>query len=123
MKDLNYYLNLPYEIKIKPLEDGEFIAQYDNKELNKKCLMCGTGKSIDEAVKDLKEAFKCYVEDALACKEFIPEPKNKEKSKALAITLKESLIDEIDFYAEKLGLSRSSFLSLSAQKYIKQMQI
>ncbi|MCW1525136.1 type II toxin-antitoxin system HicB family antitoxin [Campylobacter jejuni] len=55
----------------------------------------------------------------MAKNEFIPEPIQKDKSKNLAITLKNSLVDEIDFYSKKMGLSRSAFLAVSAKTYIK----
>ncbi|AJC91476.1 type II toxin-antitoxin system HicB family antitoxin [Campylobacter subantarcticus] len=57
----------------------------------------------------LKNAFVCYLEEALEKNEFIPESMQNDKSKNLAITLKNSLIDEIDFYSKKMGLSRSVF--------------
>nr|DAK15191.1 MAG TPA: HicB-like antitoxin [Caudoviricetes sp.]DAS13649.1 MAG TPA: hypothetical protein [Caudoviricetes sp.] len=118
-KDVNYYLNLPYEIKIIRLEDGDYFAQYADVGLNKLVLMAGDGKTPNDAIEDLKEAFRCYLEDAIAKSEFIPEPLKDEKSKNLAVTIKQSLVDEIDFYAKKMGLSRSAFLAVSAKQYIK----
>lgn len=118
-KDINYYLNLPYEIKINRLDDGDYFAQYIDVGLNKAVLMSGDGATPNDAIDDLKEAFKCYLEDAILKGEFIPEPTCDEKSKNLAITIKQSLVDEIDFYAKKMGLSRSAFLAVSAKNYIK----
>ena len=34
-KDLNYYLNLPYTITIKRLDDGDYFAQYADMGLTK----------------------------------------------------------------------------------------
>ncbi|HHO0739004.1 TPA: type II toxin-antitoxin system HicB family antitoxin [Campylobacter coli] len=118
-KDINYYLNLPYKINLVKLDDGDYLAQFDDKELNKLVLMAEYGKTPNEATEDLKNAFACYLEEALAKNEFIPEPIQKDKSKNLAITLKNSLVDEIDFYSKKMGLSRSAFLAVSAKAYIK----
>ncbi|MBP3208048.1 MAG: type II toxin-antitoxin system HicB family antitoxin [Campylobacter sp.] len=118
-KDINYYLNLPYEIKIIRLDDGDYYAKYADSELNKKVLMAGDGKTPNEAIDDLKSAFACYLESAIEEGEFIPEPAQKDKSKNLAVTIKESLLNEIDFYAKKMGLSRSAFLAISAKNYIK----
>lgn len=119
MKDVDYYLNLPYQIKIIQLEDGDYFAQYDDKALKKIVLMSGDGKSPNEAIEDLKNAFACFLEDAIKNNEFIPEPTKEDKSKNLAITIKQSLVDEIDFYAKKLGISRSAFLAISAKQYMK----
>lgn len=118
MKDVDYYLNLPYQIKIIQLEDGDYFAQYDERGLNK-VLMSGDGKSPNEAIEDLKNAFACFLEDAIKNNEFIPEPTKEDKSRNLAITIKQSLIDEIDFHAKKLGISRSAFLALCANQYMK----
>ena len=118
-KDVNYYLNLPYEIKIVRLDDGDYFAQYIDVGLNKTVLMAGDGKTPNEAIDDLKEAFRCFLADAIAKNEFIPEPIKNDKSRNLAVTIKESLVDEIDYYANKMGLSRSAFLAVSAKQYIK----
>lgn len=118
-KDVNYYLNLPYEIKIVRLDDGDYFAQYIDAGLNKAVLMAGDGKTPNEAIDDLKEAFRCFLTDAIAKNEFIPEPIKNDKSRNLAVTIKESLVDEIDYYANKMGLSRSAFLAVSAKQYIK----
>lgn len=120
-KDINYYLNLPYNINLTQLEDGDYFAQFNDKELNNFVLLAGDGKTPNEAIKDLKEAFACYLEEALKNDDFIPEPVQNDKSENLAITLKNSLIDEIDFYAKKMGLTRSAFLALSAKAYIKSL--
>lgn len=108
-KDINYYLNLPYKINLLKLDDGDYFAQFDDKELNKLVLMAGDGKTPNEAIEDLKNAFACYLEEALAKNEFIPEPMQKDKSKNLAITLKNSLIDEIDFYSKKWAYQEVHF--------------
>ena len=63
-KDLNYYLNLPYTITIKRLDDGDYFAQYADMGLTKNNLMAGWGATEAEAIADLKEAFACYVEGA-----------------------------------------------------------
>ncbi len=120
-KDINYYLNLPYNINLTQLEDGDYFAQFNDKELNNFVLLAGDGKTPNEAIKDLREAFACYLEEALKNDDFIPEPVQNDKSENLAITLKNSLIDEIDFYAKKMGLTRSAFLALSAKAYIKSL--
>lgn len=119
MKNVEYYLDLPYEIKITRLEDGDYFAQYNDKGLSKVALISGDGKTPNEAIDDLKNAFECFLVDAIKNNDFIPEPTKEDKSKNLAVTIKQSLVDEIDFYAKRLGISRSAFLAISAKHYIK----
>ena len=58
MKDLQYYLNLPYKIEIKKIPDkegggwGAFMPEFD-----KVALLWGDGDTPDEALKDLRDAF------------------------------------------------------------------
>lgn len=78
-KDINYYLNLPYEIKIVRLDDGDYYAQYAEARLNKLVLMSGNGKTPNEAIDDLQNAFKGYLEYAIEAGREIPEPIDKNK--------------------------------------------
>lgn len=121
-KDVDYYLNLPYEITIKKLDDGDYFAQYSDTGLNRVVLLSGDGKTVEDAISDLREAFVCYLEDAIAKGEYIPEPSsNEDKNKKLSITIQENLVSQIDYHAKKLGINRSAFLSLSARQYIKNL--
>ncbi|CUU72089.1 type II toxin-antitoxin system HicB family antitoxin [Campylobacter hyointestinalis] len=110
MKDLNYYLNLPYTISVKKLGDGDYFAQYLDINLTKNNLIAGWGKDELEAINDLKEAFACYVEGALKNGDFIPEPLVEDKKVRINITLPKSLIESID----KITKNRSQFLAESA---------
>ncbi|MCC8277577.1 hypothetical protein LNU06_01665 [Campylobacter sp. VicNov18] len=56
MKDLEYYLNLPYEIIVKKLsaqDGGGYFASYKDFPY-----IMGDGENEIEALKDVKEAFK-----------------------------------------------------------------
>lgn len=70
-KNLDYYLNLPYTITVKRLDNGDYFAQYADIGLTKNNLMAGWGKSEAEAISDLKETFTCYIESALQSGEII----------------------------------------------------
>ena len=120
-KDVEYYLNLPYDINVKILDDGDYFVQYNDIGLNKVVMMYGDGKTVDEAINDLRDAFRCYLEDAIAKGEYIPEPNNNLKSIPLSITMKEDLVSEIDYHAKQLGVNRSAFLAISAKQYIKSL--
>lgn len=115
-KDINYYTNLPYKIIVFSDDEGGFLAKY--REFEHIALMFGQGRDEAEAIADLKLAFVALVENLLAQNAYIPEPIHKSKSKNLAITMKQNLLDEVDFYANKMGLSRSAFFATSAKHYI-----
>lgn len=112
MKDLNYYLNLPYTISVKKLDDGEYFAEYLDINLTKNNLIAGWGKDELEAINDLKEAFACYVEGALKDGDFIPEPLREDKKVRINITLSKSIINAID----AVSPNRSKWISDMAKR-------
>lgn len=119
-KDVNYYLNLPYKIELKKIPENEgggwgaFMPEF-----NGIAFFYGDGETKSEALEDLDVAFKFTLEGLIEDNIPIPMPAQSDKSKNLAVTIKQSLVDEIDFYAKKMGLSRSAFLAVSAKQYIK----
>ena len=117
MKDLNYYMNLPYEIIVRPLskdEGGGYLARYKDFKY-----IMGDADSEAEAIADVKSAFSGAIEVMLENGDEIKEPKiKKEKTKNLAITLKESITEKIDRYAKELGISRSALISKGMESYL-----
>lgn len=111
-KDLNYYLTLPYTIKIKRLDDGDYFAQYTDIDLVKNNLMAGWGSTEAEAISDLKEAFACFVEGALRDGDYIPEPTDETKARRINITMPEAIIRAID----SISSNRSAWLTEVARQ-------
>ena len=75
IKDLDYYMNLPYEIIVRKLsadEGGGYFASYKDFPY-----IMGDGKSESEAIADVKKAFAFVVEVDLAEGKTIKEPKQK----------------------------------------------
>lgn len=68
MKDLNYYLNLKYEIKLFGLE-GAWAAWIP---ALPGCV--SDGKTPDEALAKLEDAKKCWIETCLEQGQPVPEP-------------------------------------------------
>jgi len=69
MKNLEYYMNLPYTIIIKQSSDCIYeasIAELDG------CL--SHGETIDEAIKMIIDAKRCWIEANLEAGDVIPEP-------------------------------------------------
>jgi len=117
MKTTNYYLNLDYEIIIREVSEedgGGYFAYYKDF----KGVM-GDGETADEAMKDVKSAFSCYLEVALQNKEEIKEPSHLMKSKRINITVPIYALEEIDTYAKNLNINRSTFLVESALKQVR----
>ncbi|PZT48187.1 HicB family protein [Helicobacter valdiviensis] len=103
-KDLEYYLNLPYEIILKKLskqEGGGYFASYKDFPY-----IMGDGESEIEALEDVKEAFKGAIALMLEKKDKIKEP-NEDKRVRINITISSKLLEEID----KTTHNRSQFLS------------
>ncbi|EAT99681.1 MULTISPECIES: HicB family protein [Campylobacter] len=107
-KDLNYYLNLPYEIIVKKLtkeEGGGYFARYKDYPY-----VMGDGESEAEAIADVKEAFKFVIQTDLERGDFIREPETK--TIRVNISLPKSLLEAID----KVASNRSAFLANAASR-------
>ena len=78
LKDLSYYLELPYEIRIRrrvdPVEGEIFVARVS--ELDG-CM--SHGKTPEEAVRDCHVALREWIEDAIEDGDRIPEPESEPK--------------------------------------------
>ena len=112
MKNKEYYLNLDYEVTVRKLSEedgGGYFAYYKDF----KGVM-GDGESIEEAIKDVKSAFSCYLVVALENKEEIKEPSHLDKSKRINITIPISVLNKIDNYVKDHHTNRSSFFKESA---------
>lgn len=112
MKNKEYYLGLEYGIATRELseEEGGGILAYYTDMPN----IAGDGESIEEAIKDVKSAFGCYLEVALKNKEEIKEPSHLDKSKRINITIPISVLNKIDNYVKDHHTNRSSFFKESA---------
>ena len=110
MKDLQYYLNLPYEIIVRKLsqkDGGGYFANYKDFPY-----IMGDGESEAEAIADVKKAFAFVIETDLAEGKRIKEPSNTEAKVRINITLDKSLIEAID----KVTHNRSKFLANCAKE-------
>jgi len=116
MKTIQDYIDLDYEIiirKVTPEDGGGYFAYYKDF----KGVM-GDGESPDEALEDVKSAFACYLEVALASNEAIKEPSHLMKSKRINITVPAYALEQIDNYAKSHNINRSTFLVESALKQL-----
>jgi antitoxin HicB len=73
MKNIAYYLNLPYGIALRKDEDQDWVARIE--ELPG---CTAHGKNRSEALENLEEVQTAWIEDALAAGDAIPEPRTDE---------------------------------------------
>src|ERR1051326_4984790 len=73
VKDLVYYLSLPYTITLRPDEEGDYIARI--KELPG-CVAHGEDKQ--EALENLRNVQQAWIQECLDSKSHIPEPEEEE---------------------------------------------
>ncbi|MGG7047978.1 MULTISPECIES: type II toxin-antitoxin system HicB family antitoxin [unclassified Campylobacter] len=109
MKDLSYYLALPYEILVRPLspeEGGGYLARYKNYPL-----VMGDGESEAEAIADVKKAFEFVIASDLAEGKAIQEPTSQTSKVRVNVSLSRQILDAID----KVSKNRSAFLEDAAK--------
>ena len=109
MKDLNYYLNLSYEIIVRKIDEedgGGYLARYKDFPY-----IMGDGDTEAEAIDDVKKAFKFVIETDLKEGKYIKEPVSNEAKERINITMPKSLIADID----RVTTNRSQFIAEAAR--------
>jgi len=109
IKNMNYYLSIDYDIIVSKLSEedgGGYFAYY--KDIKG---VMGDGPTEDEAISDVKNAFKCFLEVALENKDIIPEPIELDKTKRINISMTNRRINSLDLLAKKMKTDRSKILS------------
>lgn len=109
MKNLAYYLGLPYTTVVEKRDDGQgpyFVARV--LELPH-CLI--HGESPEEAVSDLAEVKKDWLADCLERGIHIPEPEKQDYSGELRLRMPPSLHRRLAITARKEGISLNSYLN------------
>ncbi|MBR2216239.1 MAG: type II toxin-antitoxin system HicB family antitoxin [Selenomonadaceae bacterium] len=77
MKDLDYYMSLPYRVEIFPDADGGYAAKVLDLP---GCITCAPSWS--ELLYMINDAKKSWLATALACGDVIPEPAYQERLSA-----------------------------------------
>lgn len=106
MKDLNYYMGLDYKIEIIPdNEEGGYALRCP--ELSG-CVTCA--ENIQEGIKMLEDAKKCWFTTCLEDGIEIPEPKNTEEySGQFKLRMPKSLHRELAERSKKEGISMNQY--------------
>lgn len=117
-KTPNEYLKLDYEIIVRALapdEGGGWFAYYKDF----KGVM-GDGETPDEAIKDVRNAFVAFVQNAINNNDKIPMPSSRHpKAVRLNITIPQDELEKIDDYAKAHSMSRSGLIQAAAREYMR----
>ncbi|MGP1485832.1 MAG: type II toxin-antitoxin system HicB family antitoxin [Campylobacter sp.] len=113
MKDLEYYLNLPYKIELKkiPQDEGGGWGAF-MPEFNGIAFFYGDGETREEALSELEEAFKFTVETLIKDGVKIPEPIDESKKVRVNLTIPSGILSAIDAVTS----NRSAWISQMARK-------
>src|ERR1700722_7265538 len=108
MKDLNYYLGLPYTVSFHPDEEGEIRARVEE------LPGCeADGPTVPEALENLEELKKAWIEDAIQSGQSVPEPVAEEElpSGKWVQRVPRSLHLKLSRAAKSEGVSLNSFVT------------
>ncbi len=107
-KNLKFYQNLDYTVRLKQNSDGSFFAQIEE------LPGCMTeGSSRDEALDMIEDAKNAWLEIALQDGNAIPEPAHDEFSGKIHVRLPKYLHRSLTYRAKQEGVSLNTFISTS----------
>lgn len=110
-KDKEYYLNLPYKLVVIKMPNDEIYSGQFEAHYAEYPTVIGVGKTRNEALIKLDEAFECMIEDLLSVGDEIIEPIIEDTKKRVNVLISEKVLEAI----KKTTDNRSVFLERSAQ--------
>jgi len=108
MKKLEYYLNLNYQIKIRKLSDAEGGGWFAEIPLLPGCM--SDGETSQEAIENVNEAKKDWIEASMELGRPIPEPANEDYSGQLRVRMPKSLHRALSEKAREEKVSLNQFI-------------
>ncbi|NPV53549.1 MAG: type II toxin-antitoxin system HicB family antitoxin [Firmicutes bacterium] len=108
MKDLDYYLGLSYEIKLRRLSEEEGGGWFAEIPLLPGCM--SDGETIEEAIKNLNDAKKSWIETCLTLGREVPEPTVDAFSGQLRVRMPKSLHRALSEKAKEENISLNQFI-------------
>lgn len=111
-KDLNYYLNLPWQFEFTKHPNGEYSARVVG-------LSCYSGgKTMEEASREILEALKFYIESCLESNMPIPNPVDIEKANGrISIRTTKDTHLKLIYLAQKENVSVSHLVNDAITSY------
>lgn len=113
-KNLNYYLNLEYTIRLKKNSDGSYFGEIE--ELTG-CMTEGDTK--EEVLEMLEDAKKAWLEVALERKLTIPEPEQDEFSGKFNVRLPKFLHRKLVYKAREENVSLNNLVTTTLASAIR----
>ncbi len=112
MKNLEYYLGLPYRIEIRPISEDKGGGYEASIPQLGRYAICGDGDSAEEALRNLdtikKERLAAYLEEGLPIPE--PEPDEAEYSGKFIVRIPKSLHMELALKAKQNNVSLNQYV-------------
>jgi antitoxin HicB len=117
-KDLNYYANLEYEIKLRKLTDEEGSGWFAEIPSLPGCI--ADGETVEEALECLNDAKTNWIETALELGRTVPEPNNDDFSGQLRVRMPKSLHRTLSQMAKEENVSLNQLIIYHLSKGIGQ---
>lgn len=109
MKDLNYYLNLNYEIKIRKLTEEEGGGWFAEIPLLPGCM--SDGETPEDTIINLYDAKKCWIDACLELGRPVPEPESDDFSGQLRLRMPKSLHRALSEKAREENISLNQYIN------------
>jgi len=110
-RSIEYYLNLPYTIEfVHDASDAEQPVWFAAVRELRGCMT--EADDFDEAARQIRDAMRVWIEDALEAGEFVPEPRSEgEFSGKFSVRLPKSLHRDLVHQAEREGVSLNQYIT------------
>jgi antitoxin HicB len=113
-RNITYYLQLQYTIRLKKNADGSYFAEIE--ELPG-CMTEGDTK--EEALKMIEDAKKAWLETAIARKVTIPEPTTDEYSGKFNVRVPKFLHRQLAYKAKQENVSLNTYITTTLASAVK----
>lgn len=107
-KDIDYYLGLNYDMKIRRLSEEEGSGWFAEIPLLPGCM--SDGENIEELLNNIEDAKKCWFETSLQSARAIPEPQEEAYSGQLRVRLPRSLHKTLSEKAREENTSLNQYI-------------
>lgn len=115
-KDLEYYMGLEYDLRIRKLTEDEGGGWFAEIPLLPGCM--ADGESVEEAVENLNNAKKSWVETSIELGRAVPEPLSDDFSGQLRVRMPKSLHRDLSQRAKEENISLNQFIIYHLSKGI-----
>lgn len=115
-KDLDYYMGLEYDLRIRKLSEDDGAGWFAEIPLLPGCM--ADGESVEEAVENLNAAKKSWIETSIELGREVPEPLSDDFSGQLRVRMPKSLHRDLSLRAKEENISLNQFIIYHLSKGI-----